>query len=206
MREWKCFGNINSPSGYQCGIFTRILQKCFGCILEPYIMISYTYHILGVKFLKRQIYIWFNNYYMLQIAGYFLILYVPVTEYISEISTRDKHRQIYKLFVHICSTLFFYMCIFRHFECLVGNENYIYKFVVHLNKGHLSFFLSICSSVVRPSSILLFSSSITFHTFIINIWNCLSNSDQRITGFMFLRSFTKIHNFVLFKQKKQNLK
>ena len=71
---------------------------------------------------------------MLQIAGYFLILYVPVTEYISEISTRDKHRQTYKLFVNICSTLFFHMCIFRHFKYLDGNENYIYKFVVHLNK------------------------------------------------------------------------
>ena len=135
--------------------FTKVTRKCecFGCILEPSIMISYTYHILGVKFLKPQIYIWFNDYYMLRIAGYFLILHVPVTEYISEISTRDKHRKIYKLFVHICTTLSFYMCIFRHFECLDGNENYIYTFVVHLNKGHLSFFCHFA----RPLSVLLAS-------------------------------------------------
>jgi len=49
---------------------------------------------------------------MLQIANYFLILYVPVTEYISEISTRDKHRQIYKLFVHIYVALYFFICAY----------------------------------------------------------------------------------------------
>lgn len=128
-------------------------------------MISYTYHILGVKFFKLQIYI-----YDLMINSWLLFNFVCTCNRIYfRDQYRDKHRQIYKLFVHACTTLFFYMCIFRHFECLDGNENYIYKFVVHLSKGHVSFFLSLCSSVIRPSTILLFSSSITFHTLIINI-------------------------------------
>ena len=98
--------------------FTKVTRKCecFGRIVEPCIMIiSY---IRGQILETSDIYLYGLMIIILQIAGQFLILYVPVTEYISEISTRDKHRQIYKLFINICSTLFFYMCIFKHFECL----------------------------------------------------------------------------------------
>jgi hypothetical protein len=35
VMEWKCFKNINSPSGDQYRTFTRILQKCFSRIVEP---------------------------------------------------------------------------------------------------------------------------------------------------------------------------
>ena len=129
-------------------------------------------------------------------------MYVPVTEYISEISTRDKHRQIYKLFVHICSTLFFYMCIFRHFECLDGNENYIYKFVVHLNKDHLSFFLSLCSSVVHSSILVVDHISYFYHQYL-KLFAELWPKDYRIYVFEVLY---KNSQFRLIQTKKAKSK
>ena len=145
--------------------FTKVTRKCecFGRIVEPCIMISYTYNILGVKFLKHQIYIWFNDYYMLQIAGYFLILYVPVTEYISEISTETNiDKYIHSLFIYVA--LYFFICAYLGIlNVFDGNENYLYKFVVHLNKCHLSFFLSLCSSVFCPSILIVDHISYFYH-------------------------------------------
>jgi hypothetical protein len=92
--------------------FTKVTRKCecFGRIVEPCIMI--------ISYIRSQIletsdiYIYGLMIIMLQIAGYFLILYVPATAYISEISTRDKHRQknINSLIIYVA--LYFFICAY----------------------------------------------------------------------------------------------
>ena len=75
---------------------------------------------------STSIYVWVKEYYASNRCLLFNVVY-------SIIYFQDKY--INSLFIHVPLYLI-YMYIFKDFECLNGNENYLYRLVVHLDKGH----------------------------------------------------------------------
>ena len=75
---------------------------------------------------STSIYVWVKEYYASNRCLLFNVVY-------SIIYFQDKY--INSLFIHVALYLI-YMYIFKDFECLNGNENYLYRLVVHLDNGH----------------------------------------------------------------------